>query len=152
MKNSNPISALRKEHGEISQFLVAFESALTLTASGEDEARLTGLARLREMTEQSAHLRESCRQDAEVFGSSVFLLANDTERTLWSQSLLHLERASFEFRKELDFATTLSVDPLVAQGQRLADSFRQHLVYEEELLKRIEAVPLHSPAQLGLKQ
>ncbi|HEV2386820.1 MAG TPA: hypothetical protein VGS20_06140 [Candidatus Acidoferrales bacterium] len=152
METTNPVSALRKDHEEISQFLAAFEGALKLTASGEDEARLAGLAWLREMTEKSAHLRESCRHDAEMLGSSVFLVADDTERTLWSQSLLHLERASFEFRKQLGFATTLSIDPLVAQGWRLAASFRQHMGYEEALLKRIELVHPHNLAPLGLKE
>jgi hypothetical protein len=152
MNTSNAVAALRKEHEDISQFLVSFESALTLAASGEDEARGLGLEQLREMAAQNARLRETCRQDEEALNSSPFFLGDDAERTLWRQSLFHLERASFEFRKELVFATTLFTRDMVARGRQLLASFREHVACEEELLRRIEEAPLCDPTGLGLKE
>jgi hypothetical protein len=152
MNTSSAVEALRKEHEDILQFLVLFESALKLAASGEDAARGLGIERLREMAARSAQLRETCRQDEEALSASAFLFADDAERTLWRQSLFHLERTNFEFRKELVFATTLYTQDMVARGRQLLASFREHVACEEELLRRIEEAPLSNPTGLGLKE
>jgi hypothetical protein len=152
MSTSNAVEALRKEHEDILQFLVSFESALALAASGEDEARGLGIERLREMAARSAQLRETCRQDGEALNASAFLFADDAEKTLWKQSLFHLERTNYEFRKELVFATTLYTQDMVARGWQLLASFREHVACEEELLRRIEEAPLCNPTGLGLKE
>lgn len=152
MNTKDAAESLHKEHEEMAGFLTAFETALELSVSGDDETRSLGLARLREIVERSTHIRGSLSQDSEVMTSPVFLLVNSTERARLKQKLFHLERASYEFRKELAFTTTLSTEGLVEQGRQLEDMLRRQIAYEEELLREIEAGLVGDSTHLGLKE
>jgi len=145
VNTKDSVEVLRKEEEEMSRFLIAFETALQLAAKGEDEARLLGLRQLHEMAVQNAKIHEHCRLGTEALNSSPFLLADNEECARLRQSYLQLERTSFEFRNELVFTTTSSTENLVAQGQHLRAVLREHIVYEGQLLKRIEAVALRDP-------
>lgn len=152
MKVSNAVQTLREEHEEISRFLAAFEEALQSAASGQDDARGAGLAKLREMTMQGTHIRECCRHDVEALNSSLYLLADETDWNLWRTSVYRLERASYDFRKELGFATTLSTEALLGFGRTLVATYRRHMDYEEELLRRIATAAAQDSLPLGLKE
>ncbi len=146
------VEVLHEEEEEMSRFMTPFETALELAGRDDDESRLLGLQRLHEMAEQNAKIREHCHLGSQALDSSPFLFVDNKEWARLRQSYLELERASFEFRRELVFTTTLSTENLVARGRRLIAVLREHLGYEEELLKRIEEVPLLDPKRLGIKE
>ena len=152
MNAKDAAETLYKEHEELAGFLTAFENALELALAGDDETRGLGLSRLREIVERSTHIRGSFSQDSEVLTSPVFLQVSNTERTQLKQKLFHLERASYEFRKELAFTTTLSTEGLAEQGRRLEDMLRQEIAFEEELLRAIEPGLANDWTHLGLKE
>lgn len=152
MNTKDAAESLHKEHEEMGGFLIAFENALDLAVSGDDETRSRGLTRLREIVERSRHIRGSLSQDSEVLASPVFLLVNSTERARLRQRLFHLERAGYEFRKELAFATTLSTEGLVELARQLEDLLRQEIAYEEELLREVETGLAADSTHLGLKE
>lgn len=152
MNTKDAAETLHKEHEKMAGFLTAFETALELSVSGDDETRSRGLTELREILERSTHIRGSLSQDSEVLTSPVFLLVNSAERARLKQKLFHLERASYEFRKELAFTTTLSTEGLLEQARQLEDMLRQQIAYEEELLRGIETGFESDSTHLGLKE
>ena len=152
LNTTENVEVLHDKEEEMSRFLIPFETALELSARDEDEPRLLGLQQLHEMAEQTAKIREHCRQGAQTLDTAPFLFADNKEWARLRKSYAQLERASFEFRRELVFATTLSTEILVARGRRLIALLREHIGYEGELLKRIEAIPLSGPAPLGIKE
>lgn len=139
MNIRDAVENLHREHDEEARLLGAFESALELAVTGDDEKRSLGLSELREIVKQSARIRGSSAHDSEALDSPAFLLVDGSERARLKDTLFHLERASYEFRKELAFATTFSTEELVGQGRRLAASIREQIAYEEELLREVEA-------------
>jgi hypothetical protein len=151
MNTKDAVDTLHKEHDEMARFLKAFENALELAVSGDDEMRGLGLSGLREIVEKSTRIRGSFPQDSAVLSSPAFRLIEDADRYQLKQSLFRLERASYEFRKELAFTTTFSTEDLVEEGRRLEDILRKELAYEAELLQGIEAV-LASDSAPGLNE
>lgn len=152
MNTKHATEVLHREHEEIAGFLGAFEKALELAVSEEDESRSIGLAELREIVDQSARIRGSFFSDSAVLSSPILLLVAGTERAQLKQRLFRLERASYEFRRELSFSTTVTTEGLVEQGRRLGDMLRQEIAYEDELLGEVETSRGGNPAQLGSKE
>lgn len=152
MNNKNAAAALHREHEEITRLLTAFETALERAESGDDETRSPGLAALRELMAEGTRIRGSAIHDSETLNSPVFQLVDNAEKARLKQNLFELERASYEFRKQLAFTTTLSTAELVEQGRRLLDSLRKQIAYEQELLEGIEANFTDDAKELRLKE
>lgn len=152
MNSRDAAESLHKEHQEMNRLLTAFEAALQRAGSGDDETRSPGLAALREVMDRSMRLRGSLPQDSEILNSPVFLVVDNVERAQLKQNLFQLERASYEFRKQLAFTTTLSTESLVEQGRELLDSLREQIAYEAKLLEGVEANFSVDSGELRLKE
>ena len=142
MDMRDELETLHKEHQEILRFLAAWEDALTLAASDDYEIRWRGLRQLQEMTGAIAEICEHCRREEENTDSP-FLFLEEAARTQLRDEHTQLQRANYEFRRELEFTTASLTGDLCRQGQHLLTALRQHMAYEEGLLKRIEDDRLH---------
>jgi hypothetical protein len=132
-----------KEHEEILGFLAAWENTLDQAASEDYEIRLRGLRQLQGMEGNIAAICDHC-QEEETSGSPLFVFTADAERTRLKDEHFQLHRANYEFRQEMEFTTASHTEDLCSQGRSLLAALRQHIAYEEELLKRIEADQLRS--------
>lgn len=142
------LEMLHKEHEEILRFLDAWEDTLVLAASDEYTIRWRGLKQLQGMTAEIAEICEHCRREEEDADSPLFLFLEDAARTQLRDEHVQLQRANYEFRHELEFTTASLTGDLCLQGRHLLAALRQHIVYEEGLLKRIADDRLSHPDAL----
>ena len=128
----------RREHQDILGFLDVWEGALTLIEDDDLDVRCEGLRQLQGMEQQIAGICEHCRREEEDPESPLFRFAQEADRGRMKDEHFRLQRANYEFRKEMEFTTTSDTDDLVALGRKLLDSLRGHITYEDGLLKRFE--------------
>lgn len=135
--------AAHNEHEDILEFLTVWEDALKLIASDDCDTRLRGLRQLQGMEGKIVDICEHCRREEEDPDSPLFRFAAEEERSHMKEEHFRLYRANYEFRKEMEYTTASSTEELVLQGQTLLAALREHISYEESLLKRFEKVQLH---------
>jgi hypothetical protein len=128
----------RQEHEEVLRFLKVWEGALTLAGSGQDGERSKGLAELRGMEKRLERIRQHCDEEGEDAESPFVLYLPDAELKQIREEHEQLAHSSSDFQRELTYATTSRTTEMVQSGRQLLAMLRQHLVHEEELLKRIQ--------------
>lgn len=132
------LDRFRKEHEEIWCFSNRWEAAINSTASANEGQRWTGLAQLRAVEKELLRIRDHCRAE-ELDPESPFLLyLKDADwEELRNQHEL-LERRIGDFNSELLFATTERTEQLVHLGRQLLHLLRQHIGFEDGLLKQLQ--------------
>ena len=133
------------EHEDILEFLNNWEDALKLIADDDCDTRCHGLRQLQAMESKIVEICEHCRREEEDPASPLFLFAGAADRDQLKDEHFRLYRANYEFRREMEFTTASFTSDLVLQGQRLLAALRDHIAYEEGLLKRFEAEKSHLP-------
>lgn len=133
------------EHEDILEFLNHWEDALKLIAADDCDTRCHGLRQLQAMESKIVEICEHCRREEEEPESPLFLFAGAGDHDRLKDEHFRLYRANYEFRREMEFTTASFTNDLVLQGQRLLTALRDHIAYEEGLLKHFEAEKLHLP-------
>ena len=140
MELREQLERFRKEHDGFLLFLRDFENALSLAGDPhEEESRIAGVARLRELTPKLAEIRRHCREEerAVELPCRSFLEAEAMER-------LHADHELFEelvagFRVELRrMKSPPPPDELFVRGRLLLGHLRHHIAFEEGVLKQVE--------------
>jgi len=135
--------AAHSEHADILDFLSIWEQALHLIASDDCDTRCDGLRQLQAMESKIVEIWEHCRKEEDDPHSPLFRFAQPADRERLKEEHFQLYRANYEFRREMEFTTSSFTGDLVLQGQRLLSALRDHIAYEEELLRRFEHDPSH---------
>jgi hypothetical protein len=144
--------AAHNEHEDILEFLTVWEDALELIASNDCDTRLKGLRQLQGMEGKIVEICEHCRREEEDPDSPLFRFAAEEERSHMKEEHFRLYRANYEFRREMEYTTASSTEELVLQGQTLLAALREHISYEESLLKQFEEVELHADEEVVLQR
>jgi hypothetical protein len=126
------------EHSDILDFLKIWEDALSLIASENFDERCLGLRRLHLMETNIASICNHCRQEELDPESPLFRFADAEDRSRLKDEHFRLYRANYEFRKEMELTTSSFTRELSLLGQKLLDALRDHIAYEERLLKDFE--------------
>lgn len=145
MELRQKFEAAHTEHAEILEFLNIWEKALDLIANEDCDARCMGLRQLQRLEERIAGVCEHCRKEEEDPESLLSRFTPKAEQQRLKEEHAMLERANFEFRREMEFTTSSHTEELALQGQGLLAALRGHIAYEEELLRRFEENHLHPP-------
>ena len=135
-----------REHHDILEFLDHWENALSFLDSSNLDLRSEGLHQLHHMEERIAGICDHCRREEEDPDSPLFRFAQEADRGRMKDEHFRLDRANYEFRRELEYTTSSYTDDLVILGQKLLTSLRGHITYEDGLLKRFEAEQLSHAA------
>ena len=138
MELHQEFEAAHAEHAEILEFLNIWEEALKLVASDDCDTRCTGLRQLQAMEGKIVEIWEHCHKEEDDPESPLFRFAEPADCERMKEEHFRLYRANYEFRKEMEFTTSSFTDDLVLQGQRLLAALREHIAYEEDLLRRFE--------------
>jgi hypothetical protein len=146
MNLRHELEAAHNEHEDILEFLDVWGDALKEIASDDCDTRCRGLRRLQGMEGKIVEICEHCRREEEDSDSPLFRFAHEAERNHMKDEHFRLYRANYEFRREMAFTTASFTGDLILQGEKLLAALREHIAYEENLLKRIEAEQL-SPAE-----
>lgn len=127
-----------EEHADILDFLNIWEEALQLVASEDCDTRCTGLRHLQEMEGKIVEIWEHCHKEEDDAEEPLFRLASPPEVERLKDEHFQLYRDNYEFRREMEFTTSSSTADLVQKGQKLLGELREHIAFEEELLRRLE--------------
>jgi hypothetical protein len=130
--------AAHAEHADILDFLNIWEQALHLIASDDCDTRCHGLRQLQAMEGRIVEVWEHCHKEEDDLESPLFRFAEPADRDRLKEEHFQLYRANYEFRREMEFTTSSSTGDLVLQGQKLLAALRDHIAYEEGLLRRFE--------------
>jgi hypothetical protein len=134
-----PLSHYHEEHREILEFLRRWEQALELAASGDKKERCRGLAELREMEPRIAAISEHCEEEERNADSAFRLYLDDAVFEQLRAEHDVLEEFSDAYLEELRYVTAPPpAGRLVSLGRRLVAQLREHVAFEENLLKKIE--------------
>jgi hypothetical protein len=135
--------AAHAEHVDILEFLNEWEGALRLIASDDCETRCHGLLELRAMEGKIVEVWEHCHKEEDNPDSPLFRFAQPADLQRLREEHFRLYRANYDFRREMEFTWSSVTGDLVLLGQRLLSALRDHIAYEEELLRRFEHDPPH---------
>lgn len=128
----------RKEHHDFLHFLDEWEMALKLTSSEDERESVLGLERLRELAPQLRALQDHCAsEERNIEGPYHGYLEKGQIETLHTEHE-HLTRFLNDLFTELRFATLYQTEKARAAGRHVATFTRQHIEFEEQLLKEIE--------------
>ena len=127
------------EHANILQSLTAWENALNLLSSDDYDTRCLGLSQLRALDGRIAEICEHCRREEEDPNSPLSQFAEPADRERMKDEHFGLNRANYEFRRDLEFTTASFTYDLVLRGQELLTALLDHIAYEEGLLRQFEA-------------
>jgi hypothetical protein len=131
------------EHADILEFLNIWEDALKLIASDDCDTRCHGLRQLQAMEGKIVEIWEHCHKEEDDPAAPLFRFAEPADRERLKEEHFRLYRANYEFRREMEYTTSSFTGDLVLQGQMLLAALREHIAYEEELLRRFEHDQLH---------
>ena len=133
------LAHFRKEHDSFLLFLREFENALYL-AGDREEARSEMCVRLlRALEPRFAEIRRHCREEERALEAPSRQLVDDE-----AMDRLHTDHELFEklvagFRMELRrVASPQPPDELFANGRSLLGHLRNHIAFEEGILKQVE--------------
>ena len=126
-----------QEHTDILEFLNIWEEALQLAASEDCERRCTALRQLHAMEGKIVEIWEHCRKEEDDPGEPLFRLASVPDRERLKDEHFQLYRDNYEFRREMEFTTSSFTGDLIQKGERLLESLRAHIAFEEELLGQL---------------
>jgi len=126
------------EHADILEFLNIWEKALQLITSDDCDTRCVGLRQLQAMEGKIVEIWEHCHKEEEDPEEPLFRFAAAADRERLKDEHFQLFRDNYEFRREMGFTTSSFTGDLVLKGQRLLVALRAHIVFEEELLCRLE--------------
>jgi hypothetical protein len=137
------------EHAEILKFLKLWEGALKLVAGDDLDARCLGLEQLQAMEGEIAEICEHCRKEEEDPESPLFRFADAEDRSRLKDEHFRLYQANYQFRREMALTTSTFSSELVPQGEKLLDALRDHIDFEERLLRGFEFDHLRLPEALA---
>jgi hypothetical protein len=133
-----PLSQFHEEHREILELLKEWEAALELAASEDKADRCRALNQLREMEPQITAISEHCAEEEHSADSAFRLHLEDEAFQRLRAEHDVLDEFSDAYLDELRYVTTPPpAGKLISLGQRLVAQLRQHVGFEEELLKKI---------------
>lgn len=135
--------AAHEEHADIVEFLNEWEEALKLIASDDFDTRRHGLRELQGMEGKIVEIWEHCHKEEDDPEAPLLRFAESADRERLKEEHFRLYRANYEFRREMEFTTASFTGDLVLQGQMLLAALREHIAYEEELLRRFEHEQVH---------
>lgn len=141
--------AAHAEHADILEFLLVWEEALDLIASENSDIRCHGLRKLQAMEGKIVEIWEHCHKEEDDPDVPLFRFAEPADRDRLKEEHFRLYRANYEFRREMEYTTSSFTGDLILQGQKLLAALREHIAYEEELLRRFEHEQLHLHAAVA---
>ena len=115
------------------------ENAFELAAAGDFSKRIKGLLELRTLEHAYDGIAEHCHSEERIVESTFRRYATRQEYSRIVAEHEELLRLLYNFREELEFATADSTTSLVPLGKELVHLVLEHISFEMELLKRIEA-------------
>ncbi len=149
MDLNEEFEAAHAEHADILEFLLVWEEALDLIASENSDIRCHGLRKLQAMEGKIVEIWEHCHKEEDDPDAPLFRFAEPADRDRLKEEHFRLYRANYEFRREMEYTTSSFTGDLILQGQKLLAALREHIAYEEELLRRFEHEQLHLHAAVA---
>jgi len=128
----------RKEHVELLRFLDQWARALDLLESPEDGPRLQGLTELRELESELLAVRGHCYSEERRLESPYGAYLKRDEAAKLAEDHRELGRQIQDMLVVLRFATIDQTEGIPARGKQLGEFIRQHLAFEEKLLRDLE--------------
>ena len=138
MQLRTEIDHFHQEHQGILDLLRDWEQALALAASEDKAERCRGLEQLRKMEPCIVEISQHCREEEQSADSVFRLYLDDASLQQLQAEHFLLEGFHQAYLEELRYVTTPPPsERLVNLGRKLVAQLRQHIGYEENLLKQI---------------
>jgi hypothetical protein len=146
---SHRIEYLRKEHQELLNVAGRLEKLLELASKNEVAEHLKSLTGLRSLEHGLAGIVEHCHAENRIVESTYHQYLQAEERARIDAEHEQIIRAVTNFREELKFATTDRTMAMILPGMDVVNLVRAHIVYEREMLGRIEKLENAPTKPLG---
>ena len=138
MALSHRIEYLRKEHQELLNVAGRIEKLLEAASKNEVAEHLKSLIGLRSLEHGLAGIVEHCHAENRIVESTYHQYLQAEEGARIDAEHEQIIRAVTNFREELKFATTDRTMAMILPGMEVVNRLRAHIVYEREMLGRIE--------------
>jgi hypothetical protein len=149
MALSHRIEYLRKEHKELLAVAGSIEKLLESASKNEVTEHLKSLTGLRSLEHGLAGIVEHCHAENRIVESTYHQYLQAEERARIDAEHEQVIRAVTNFREELKFATTDRTLAMILPGMDVVNRLRAHIVYEREMLDRIEKLENPPTKPLG---
>jgi hypothetical protein len=149
MALSHRIEYRRKEHKELLDVAGSIEKLLESASKNEVAEHLKSLTGLRSLEHGLAGIVERCHAENRIVESAYHQYLQAEERARIDAEHEQIIRAVTNFREELKFATTDRTLAMILPGMDVVNRLRAHIVYEREMLGRIEKLENPPTKPLG---